>query len=40
MPVACSAEEGLRATAIAVRAVEALRSGDEVAITEQDLKLG
>lgn len=40
VPVACSAEEGLRATAIAVRAVEALRSGDEVAITEQDLKLG
>jgi len=39
VPVACSAEEGLRATAIALRANEALRSGDEVAIPEEDFKV-
>ena len=37
--VACSAEEGLRATAIALRANEALHSGDEVAIPEEDFKV-
>ncbi len=35
----CSAEEGLRATAVAIRAAEAVRTGREVAIPEQDFSL-
>lgn len=38
IPVSCSADEGLRATAVALKAIEALRSGGEVAITADDLK--
>lgn len=38
-PVSCSAEEGLRATAVALRANQALRSGDEVAIPEDDFRV-
>jgi predicted dehydrogenase len=38
--IACSAEEGVRATAVAVRAREAMLSGEEVAITEADLEVG
>ena len=37
--VPCSAEEGLRATAVALRAGEALRTGDEVAIPADDFKV-
>jgi len=39
VPVACSAEEGLRATAVALRACEALRTGAEVAIPAEDFKV-
>jgi predicted dehydrogenase len=35
----CSAEEGLRATAVAIRAAEAVRTGAEVAIPETDFSL-
>lgn len=38
-PVVCSAAEGLRALAVAVRAREALASGEEVAITKDDLQV-
>ncbi|MEE8469412.1 MAG: Gfo/Idh/MocA family oxidoreductase [Planctomycetota bacterium] len=38
--IACSAEEGVRATAVAVRARQAMWSGEEVAITEADLEVG
>lgn len=35
----CSAEEGLRAAAVAIRAAEAIRTGTEVAIPEKDFSL-
>lgn len=38
--VACSAAEGLRAVAVVVRTREAQHSGREVAIAEDDLKIG
>ncbi len=38
-PAACSAEEGLRATAVALRAAEALRSGEDVSIPEEDFRV-
>ena len=38
--ITCSAEEGVRATAIAVRTRQAMLSGEEVAITEADLEVG
>ena len=38
--IACSAEEGVRATTIAVRARQAMLSGEEVAITKDDLEVG
>ena len=37
--VCCSAEEGLRAAAVAIRAAEAIRTGEEVSIPEQDFRL-
>ena len=36
-PVACTAEEGLRALAVGLAAVRALREGGEVEVTESDL---
>jgi predicted dehydrogenase len=38
-PVACSAEEGLRATAVALRAHEALRKGAQVSIPVSDFRV-
>lgn len=37
-PVACSAEEGMRATVVAVQTDQALRSGEEIAITPEMLE--
>ena len=38
-PVVCSADEGLRAAAVVIRAREAVRAGGTVAIAEDDLKV-
>jgi predicted dehydrogenase len=39
-PIACSAEEGYRSTVVGIKAAQAVRTGEEVEISEDDLRVG